>query len=61
MAQREDKWVTVRFPDELIDPLEDLVENARDEFGLRRFKSKSEAVTQALKEFFRSRNFSREI
>lgn len=61
VAQSEDKRITVRIAAELITSLDDLVKNATDEFGLPLFKSRPEAVIQALKEFFRTRNFSREI
>jgi len=53
LVQCEDKRITVRIATELMAPLENLVKNAKDEFGLPVFRSKSEAVTQALKEFFR--------
>ena len=52
VERSEGKWTTVRISDELTAPLEDLVKNGRDEFGLPLFRSKSDAVTQALKEFF---------
>ena len=52
VERSEGKWTTVRIAPELISSLEDLVENGRDEFGLPLFGSKSDAVTQALKEFF---------
>jgi len=47
------KWTTVRIATELIPPLEDLIKNARDEFGTQLFRSKSDAVTEAVKEFLR--------
>jgi len=53
LVQCEGKRTTVRIATELMAPLENLVKNAKDEFGLPVFRSKSEAVTQALKEFFR--------
>jgi len=34
-------------------PLEDLVKNAKDEFGLPLFRSKTDAVTEAVKEFLK--------
>ena len=49
----EDKWTTMRIAPELMAPLEDLVKNATDEFGLPLFKSKSEAVTKAVADFLR--------
>ena len=49
----EDKWTTVRIASELMAPLEDLVKNAKDEFDLPLFRNKPDAVTQALKVFFR--------
>jgi len=48
MAQ---KTQTVRIAQELIDPLEDLIKNAKDEYGMPVFTSKTDAVTQAVKEF----------
>ena len=49
----EDKRTTVRIATELTAPLEDLVKNATDEFGLPLFKSKSDAVTKAVADFLR--------
>ena len=38
---------------ELTAPLEDLVKNGKDEFGLPLFTSKSKAVTKAVADFLR--------
>jgi len=46
-------WTTVRIEIEMIPPLEEMIENARDEFGMPLFKNKSDAVTKALKEFLK--------
>ena len=45
------KWITVRIRRELIPPLEELVEKAKDQYGIPLFSSKSAAVSQAVKEF----------
>jgi len=47
------KWATVRINGEIIAPLEELIKNARDEFNMPLFRNKSDAVTQAVKEFLR--------
>jgi len=47
------KWGNVRIAAELIPPLDILVEKAKDEFGVPLFKSKSEAVTEAVREYLR--------
>ena len=47
----ENRWKTVRIAGELIKPLEKLVENEKDEFGIQKFRSKADAVTQAVKDF----------
>ena len=47
----EESTKTVRIAAELIPPLEKLVENEKDEFGIQKFRSKTDAVTQAVKEF----------
>jgi len=49
----EEKWTTVRIATPLMAPLEDLVKNAKDEFGLPLFRSKTDAVTEAVKEFLK--------
>jgi len=48
-----EKWITVRIAAPLMAPLEDLVKNAKDEFGLPLFRSKTDAVTEAVKEFLK--------
>jgi len=49
----EEKWATVRIPTELLDALERLVAEKKDEFGLPVFRSKSEAVAEAVKQFLK--------
>ena len=56
--QNEGKWTSVRITADLVPPLERLVENVKDEFGMRLFRSKSDAVTKALKEFFKKHSFT---
>lgn len=51
--QGEDKWTTVRIAAILIPPLENLVKNAKNEFGIPLFRNKSDAVTKAVEEFLR--------
>ena len=53
VLQNEERWTTVRIAAALIPPLEELVKNARDEYGIRLFRSKSDAVTKAVREFLR--------
>jgi len=48
-----ENWTTVRIAAPLMAPLEDLVKNAKDEFGLPLFRSKTDAVTEAVKEFLK--------
>ena len=51
-TQNEERnWKTVRIAGELMTPLEKLVENAKDQYGIPLFRSKADAVTQAVKEF----------
>jgi len=50
MAQ---KTQTVRIARELVKPLDNLVEHLKDEYGMPVFTSKTEAVTQAVKEFLK--------
>ncbi|MEM1589634.1 MAG: ribbon-helix-helix domain-containing protein [Candidatus Bathyarchaeia archaeon] len=49
----EEKWATVRIPTELLDALERLVAEEKDEFGLPKYRSKSEAVAEAVKQFLK--------
>jgi Arc/MetJ-type ribon-helix-helix transcriptional regulator len=49
----EDKWATVRIPTELLNAVERLVENLKDDFGLPQYRNKTEAVTEAVKEFLK--------
>lgn len=52
MIQSEERnWRTVRIAGELIEPLDELINNAKDEYGIPLFRSKADAVTQAVKEF----------
>lgn len=53
MMTPQKKWITVRIDGEMIPPLEKMIENVRDEFGMPRFKNKSDAVTKGLKEFLK--------
>lgn len=58
MSQKtdEDKWATVRIPGELLDAVEKFVNREKDEFGLSKYGSKSEAVAEAVKEFLKKHN-----
>jgi len=47
------RWATVRIATELVEPLEEVVKQAKDEFGIPLFRSKADAVTKAVKEFLR--------
>jgi len=42
--------MTVRIARELVSPLEKLVEELKDDYGMPVFKSKTDAVTQAVKD-----------
>ena len=49
-AQNDERnWATVRIAGELIPPLDELVKNIKDEYGIPLFRSKSDAVTKAVK------------
>jgi Arc/MetJ-type ribon-helix-helix transcriptional regulator len=43
----------VRIPRELIDPLEKLVENTKDEYGIAKFRGVSSAVAEAVKDLLK--------
>ena len=43
--------VTVKIRREVIPGLEHIVEKVKDEFGIPKFRSKADAVTEAVKEF----------
>jgi len=47
------EFVTVRIRAELIPALEKLIETKKDEFGMLMFRSKTDAVTEAVKELLR--------
>ena len=47
------RWSSVRLAAELIPSLELLIEEAKDEFGMPLFRSKSEVVTEALRQYLR--------
>lgn len=51
--EKNENWTTVRIASKLMEPLGKLVENAKDEFGVPLFRSKADAVAQAVKEFLR--------
>jgi len=44
------RTVTVRVARELLEPLEKLVEELKDDYGMPVFKSKTDAVTRAVKD-----------
>jgi len=54
------RWTTVRIKVEVIPPLEEMIKNARDEFGMPLFKNKSDAVTKALKDFLKKHQATRQ-
>ena len=58
MSQKneEEKWATVRIPQELLEAVEDFVKQAKDDFGLQKYGSKAEAIAEAVKEFLRKHN-----
>lgn len=53
MESQNGKWGVVRVPVSLMMKLEELIKNEKDEFGLPRYRSKSDAVAEAIKEFLR--------
>ncbi|MCX8178187.1 MAG: ribbon-helix-helix domain-containing protein, partial [Candidatus Bathyarchaeota archaeon] len=53
VLQTEEKWATVRVPAELLVAIEKLVKDEKDEFGMPKFRSKSEIVAEAIKEFLK--------
>lgn len=62
MSQKSDEersWATVRIAGELMEPIEKLVKEAKDEYGIPLFRSKSDVVTRAVKEFL-ERNLPKE-
>jgi len=50
----------VRIAAELMGPIEKLVETAKDDFGMPCFRSKSDIVTEAVREFLR-KNLPKEV
>jgi hypothetical protein len=53
VSQEEEKWATVRIPGELLEAVEKCVNEEKDEFGLPKYRSKSEAVAEAVKQFLK--------
>jgi len=54
------KTQTVRIARELIEPLENLVKHLKDKYGMPVFTSKTDAATQAVKEFLDKHSKKRE-
>jgi Arc/MetJ-type ribon-helix-helix transcriptional regulator len=55
------KWRTVRIRGELVPHLEELVENAKDQYGIPLFDSVSDAVSQAVKELLNKHMPKKEV
>lgn len=53
MSQNQDKWTTVRVPTEILKAIDEFMKNQIDEFGLPKYRSKSDVVTEAIKEFLK--------
>jgi metal-responsive CopG/Arc/MetJ family transcriptional regulator len=55
MSQKneEEKWATIRIPQELLAAVDEFVKQTKDDFGLQKYGSKSEAIAEAVKEFLR--------
>jgi len=53
MVLHEEKWATVRIPAELLSKIEQLIKEEKDEFGMPKYRSKSELVAEAIKEFLK--------
>jgi metal-responsive CopG/Arc/MetJ family transcriptional regulator len=51
--EEEEKWATVRIPTQLLEAVEQVVEREKDEFGLPKYSSKSEAIAEAVKQFLK--------
>ena len=51
MLSQNEKWANVRIPVELLVAVEKLVKEEKDEFGMPKYRSKSEVVTEAVKQF----------
>lgn len=49
MLQTEEKWTNVRIPTQLVVAIEKIVKEEKDEFGLPRYRSKSEFVVEAVR------------
>lgn len=62
MSQKGDEkrnWATVRIAGELMEPIDKLVKEAKDDYGIPLFHSKADVVTRAVKEFL-ERNMPKE-
>jgi Arc/MetJ-type ribon-helix-helix transcriptional regulator len=53
LSQNQDKWTTVRVPVEILRAIDEFMKTQIDEFGLPKFRSKSDVVTEAIKEFLK--------
>ena len=53
MSHNQDKWTTVRVPTELLKAIDEFIKTQIDEFGLPKYSSKSDVVTEAIKEFLK--------
>ena len=55
LSQNEVKWSVVRIPAELLVIIEKMVREEKDQFGMPKYRSRSEVVTEAVKEFLSKR------
>ena len=46
---------TVRIASNLIKPIDDLIKNAKDEFGIPLFRSRCDVVTKAVQDFLKEK------
>ena len=53
MSQEKNKSITVRIAAELTEPVDRLIKNAKDEFGMPLFRSRCDLITKAVKEFLK--------
>ena len=53
LSQNEVKWSVVRIPAELLVMIEKIVREEKDQFGMPKYHSRSEVVTEAVKEFLK--------
>ena len=61
MSQEEIKSITVRIAAELIEPIDYLIKEVKDEFGIPLFRSRCDLITKAVKEFLKKYNAAEKV